>query len=81
MSSTNDEVKITHTIGREPNSAALHARPRNNEATEVIDHIEDRPKEAKWQDTEHITKSSENDAKGVIGEPQIQKQQQPQQQQ
>ncbi|KAG2172798.1 hypothetical protein INT43_000145 [Umbelopsis isabellina] len=76
MSSNNSEVKTTHTIGREPNSASLHARPRTAEETEVIDHIEDRPKEAKWQDTEHITKASENDAKGVIGEPQIKKQQQ-----
>lgn len=75
MSSNNDEVKITHTIGREANSAALHARPRTAAETEVIESIGDRPKEAKWQDTEHITKASENDAKGVIGEPQIKKQQ------
>jgi hypothetical protein len=75
MSGQENEVKITHTIGREPNSAALHARPRNDEATEVIESIEDRPKEAKWQDTEHITKINEQDPKGVIGEPQIQKSQ------
>lgn len=73
MSAQENEVKITHTIGREANSAALHARPRSAEATEVIESIGDRPKEAKWQDTEHITKVDENDPKGVIGEPQIQK--------
>ncbi|KAG2175890.1 hypothetical protein INT44_000368 [Umbelopsis vinacea] len=73
MSGQDNEVKITHTIGREANSATLHARPRNAEATEVIESIGDRPKEAKWQDTEHITKAGPNDAKGVVGEPQIQK--------
>ena len=75
MSSNYPEVKTTHSIGREPNSAALHARPRNAEATEVVIAVEDRPKEEKWQDTEHIT-PIQNDPKGVIGEPQIQKTQQ-----
>ncbi|GAB5591769.1 hypothetical protein Unana1_06669 [Umbelopsis nana] len=70
MSSKKSEVKTTYAIGREPTSAALHARPRNAEATEVIESIEDRPKEEKWQDTEHITKI-QNDPKGVIGRPQF----------
>lgn len=73
MSAQDNEVEITHVIGREATSATLHARPRNAEATEVIVSIKDRPKEAKWQDTEHITKAGKNDLKGVVGEPQIQK--------
>jgi hypothetical protein len=78
MSLNNSEVKTTYEIGREPTSGALHARPRSSEAMEVIEGFEDRPREEKWQDTEHITKLN-NDPKGVIGEPQIQKTQRQQQ--